>query len=717
MVSLFSETLKILNESSLYLLLGFAMAGVLHVVMKRYRGFSALLTGRGPRPVILASILGLPLPLCSCSVIPAGLALRREGASKGTTSSFLISVPETDIVSILLTYGLLGPALAIFRPFAALVTAVATGFAVNAVEAREKPSEEDGAEFSEANGSKLPGAGEESDHHHHHDPQVDGRHWVYRAIHYGFREFFDDLALHLLTGIVLAGAISAWLPGLEVAGDFENSFMPYLVMLILGIPMYVCATASTPIAAGLIVGGVSPGAALVFLLAGPATNIANLYVLSRYFGRAAMAVYLACIAVISLIMGLWLDASLDADSARTIAEGIALADEPSFWQLTGTIVFLVFTIASLRRSGAIERALERVGLRLDSRVGQTMTVVVALGLYLGSGFTMIHPGERGIETRFGRITAAYLTPGLHHHWPTPFGAIDVVDVREIKRVEIGYRSEVETEAASPSRAGPLLVGDIEWEIASPSSADPSLIDEAWMLTGDENILDIQCVLHYHIIDTPEDLLRYAYGVGDKEGLVRGIAERAVRRAVGSVDVDRLLTLDRGPIEETIRDDFLQPALDACQSGLRAVDVKLLSVHAPPELHEAFRDVASAAEDQAQTVNLAREHSERVVREAQGEATSTLALARGSAVELVERARGEGKAFSAYRAAYEADPSLTRSRTYLELLDRVLPGLNKYIDMTSSTGERPEIWLQRGSRSTGPPMAPWESGRRSAEVNR
>ena len=678
MISLFSEILAILNESSLYLLLGFAMAGVLHVVMNRHRGFTAALTGRGPRPVVLASILGLPLPLCSCSVIPAGLALRREGASKGTVSSFLISVPETDIASILLTYGLLGPMLAIFRPIAALITAVVTGLTVNAIETRWQPSAGSGGDAGRDDGA-------EHDHDHSH-ADVAGKHWAYRAFHYGFREFFDDLALPLITGIVIAGAISAWLPDLGVAARLEGSALPYLAMLILGVPMYVCATASTPIAAGLIVGGVSPGAALVFLLAGPATNVATIYVLSRQFGRVAMAVYLVCIAAISLVMGVCLDAIMGAGSGGAIAEGITLAEQPSIWQLAGTLVFLAMTLASLRRTRGVERALERIGLRVSPRVMQTTLVLVAVGLYVASGLTVIQPGERGIETRFGRIVDGYLTPGLHHRWPRPFGAIDVANVEEIKRVEIGFRRADETEP-------------------TPGPARKALRSEAWMLTGDENILEIRCVLHYRIVDTPESLLRHVYGIGDTEQLVRVIAERAVRNAVGSVEVDRLLTVDRGLIEDRILREFLQPALDESGAGLRAVQMKLLSVHAPPDLHRAFRDVASAAEDRARLVNLAREHRERVVREAEGEAASTLAAARGSAVTLVERARGEGEAFNAYREAYEADPSLTRTRTYLELLDEVLPKLDKYVDMTSSEGEAPDIWLRGGARSAEARVVP------------
>ena len=122
MWSIIVETGRILNESAVYLLFGFALAGVLHVVMQRFQWLSRMLADTGTRSVVLAALLGAPLPLCSCSVIPAGLTLRRQGASKGATASFVISVPETDIVSILLTYGLLGPVMAVFRPLAAILS-------------------------------------------------------------------------------------------------------------------------------------------------------------------------------------------------------------------------------------------------------------------------------------------------------------------------------------------------------------------------------------------------------------------------------------------------------------------------------------------------------------------------------------------------------------------------------------------------------------------
>jgi HflK protein len=689
MRSILREFIWILDESAIYLILGFALAGLLHVLLSRYQKVTEKLRGPGVRPVILASVLGLPLPLCSCSVLPAALTLRRQGASKGTTSSFLVSVPETDIVSILLTYGLMGPVLAIFRPFAALVTAVVTGVVVNLVDSFRSPGE-GGAVSS-------PGESAATAHTPHQDPASgEGSHKaaprpsiLERIYHYGFVEFFDDLAAQLLVGLLLAAAVSAWLPSFDLIGRAQGSPWMYLVMLVVGIPMYVCATASTPIAAGLILAGVSPGAALVFLLAGPATNLASLTVLARQFGRLALGAYLVSVSVLSVFMGLWLDATLKAGGIAVQVSSAAALGAGGPLRVAGMVLFLLLALVSFRRTRAPERWVRqlntRFGLSLRPRPAMATALLLLAVLYLTGGFFTVRPGERGIVTRFGAITGAWLKPGLHYHWPAPLGNYRVELVDELKRIDLGFRRE------EPVPAG--------------RTAENAWIDEAWLLTGDENIIDIQCSVYYQLVDSREALLDYVYGVGDKEALVRAAAERALRSVIGSVDIETLLTTRRDEVERRVRDEELQPALQRCNAGLRVVDVKLLSVHAPPQVHQAFRDVASAVEDKAQKVNLAYEHRERLVREARGEADTVLANAHGTATQAVETARGAASRFEARRLAYEEAPQLTRSWMYLEELEKVLPGLRKYVDLTSESGTRPEFWLQKGSGAVRPPMMP------------
>jgi len=342
-----TQTFTILNESAPYLLFGFLLAGVLHVVLSRYPRLTAVFTAPGRRGVVTAALLGLPMPLCSCGVLPAAMTLRRQGATKGAAASFLISVPETDVVSILLTLALLGGTMAWYRPAAALVTAIAAGLVVNAVDRRihEKhmaghhATGETGCGCDDCHSDSLVERGEGP--------------WWRRALRHGFVEVFDDIAAQLLLGIAVAGVLMTWLPGIEMAQRMGDSPWTYLVMLAVGVPVYVCAVASTPVAAGLIAGGLSPGAAMVFLLAGPATNLASLFVLRGEFGKRVFAAYLAAIAGGSIVLGALFDA---LPLGARVGTGVPHAhDAASPARSLLTLVFLALVAASLART-ALRRA-------------------------------------------------------------------------------------------------------------------------------------------------------------------------------------------------------------------------------------------------------------------------------------------------------------------------------------------------------------------------
>jgi len=357
------ETVDILNESSVYLLLGFLLAGVLHVALSRFPQITAMFAGRGQRGVYMAALLGLPMPLCSCGVLPAAMTIRRKGASKGATASFLISVPETDIVSILLTFALLGGTMALYRPAAALVTAVAAGLAINFVDRRLR--EQHMAQHH---------AGEEAQCHCHDNATNDRLMsptvgpWWKRVLRYGFVEIFDDIVAQLFLGIIVAGVLMAWLPGVEFVHRMGNSPWTYLIMLVIGVPVYVCAVASTPVAAGLIAGGVSPGAAMVFLLAGPATNLASLFVLQGEFGKRILGLYLTAIAAGSLALGFAFDALFGG--AVTPAAVIEKHQHgPSAFAIGTTTLFLLLVLWSFKRTNILRRMKTSI-LRLAPRSTQ-----------------------------------------------------------------------------------------------------------------------------------------------------------------------------------------------------------------------------------------------------------------------------------------------------------------------------------------------------------
>jgi uncharacterized membrane protein YraQ (UPF0718 family) len=368
MREVFASLVYILRESSPYLILGFALAGVFHVLLQRYPRITAALSGPGKRPIFLAALIGAPMPLCSCSVVPAALALRRQGASKAATASFLVSVPETDIVSVLVTLALIGPFMAIYRPIAAVASALAVGLAVRLIEQRERARAPVQA--------GVPGAAravmdscccecEPAPDMSRTSPTV-SKPWWMRALHYGFVEIFDDIVPQLILGVVIAALIGVALPEMNPQLVRSHTFLSYLVMVAIGIPAYVCAAASTPIAAGLIAGGVSPGAALVFLLAGPATNAGSLVVLRSELGNRVLVTYVAMIAVTSIALG----ALLDAITGPAHVNAMAHVHEHGGNSITATVlmyVFLLWTILSFHRSRLVPRMRDGLSRRLTAR--------------------------------------------------------------------------------------------------------------------------------------------------------------------------------------------------------------------------------------------------------------------------------------------------------------------------------------------------------------
>ncbi|MEE9275054.1 MAG: SO_0444 family Cu/Zn efflux transporter [bacterium] len=295
------QTLGMLLDSSLFLLFGFALAGIMAWRIPS-GGVARHLGGRGMKPVLLGALAGAPLPLCSCSVVPAAATLRRKGAGKGSVMAFLISGPETGVESIALTYALMGPVIALFRPLAALAAGALGGFLTDALE-RSEGEERKGASAPEACCAPGEGGGEEG------LPEVGS---FRGAMEYAFGELLMEVAPWLIAGILFAGLLSALLPENFFAHTLGSGLFSMLVMIAIGVPMYVCASSSTPLALAMMAKGLNPGAALVFLLAGPATNAGTLGVVARLFGRKAAGAYLAAIVIAALAAGTLLGALAEA---------------------------------------------------------------------------------------------------------------------------------------------------------------------------------------------------------------------------------------------------------------------------------------------------------------------------------------------------------------------------------------------------------------------
>jgi len=289
---LLQEVWRLFIEMSPWLLLGFMVAGFLHIMMPRekiYRHFS----GSNISSVIKASLFGVPLPLCSCGVIPVAAHLRKEGASRGSTLSFLISTPTTGVDSILATYSLLGPLFAIIRPVAAFFSGILAGGITNMFDKGEKtiPSRVFYCAICDV----------AAPHSHKLIEKLKA------MFKYGFMELVEDIGRWLLIGILVGGVIGYFIPANIVERYLGNTRLAYPLMLLIAIPMYVCATGSIPIAASLILKGMTPGAGLVLLIAGPATNTATLSFVGGRLGRRTLFIYLFTIITTAVLFGLVVD--------------------------------------------------------------------------------------------------------------------------------------------------------------------------------------------------------------------------------------------------------------------------------------------------------------------------------------------------------------------------------------------------------------------------
>lgn len=306
-------------ESAPWLLLGFLIAGLIKALIP-HDWLQKHLGGSSIRSVVKAALIGAPLPLCSCGVVPAALGLRRAGASKAATTAFLISTPETGVDSISITYAFMGPFMAIIRPVAAIVSAITAGVLVRQLETTEdaepshnKHEHQEAASCCSTQQEKpvvAVKAEAKTDSCCDEDttkasacnakPSLMSK--LAQGLRFSLMDLSKDIALWLLVGLALAAAIQAFVP-IEWLTRWGHSWVAFLMMTLIGIPMYICATSSTPIAAALLFSGVSPGAVLVFMLVGPATNIATVSLVKQELGARALCAYLSSIIAVSYVFG------------------------------------------------------------------------------------------------------------------------------------------------------------------------------------------------------------------------------------------------------------------------------------------------------------------------------------------------------------------------------------------------------------------------------
>lgn len=310
LIVFFDNLLQLSAEASPWLILGLLIAGLMKAwvpskILSRH-------LGQGNKAIVKAALIGAPLPLCSCGVIPVATELRRSGASAPATSAFLVATPETGVDSVSVSYALLGPILAIYRPITAVLSAIFTGVLV-ASSKTEKPinssenqttsccakqsGEPELQQVQSANSCCASKTAKKTDSFFTK---------TLAGIRYSATQLVDDLIKWLLVGLLFATLVRTFVPASFLL-SYASGLGAMLVMIAMSIPMYICATASTPIAAGFIMAGISPGTALVFMMAGPATNISTLGVIKNEMGKDVLVKYLLGITISAISFGLLLD--------------------------------------------------------------------------------------------------------------------------------------------------------------------------------------------------------------------------------------------------------------------------------------------------------------------------------------------------------------------------------------------------------------------------
>jgi len=287
MYSLFLEIWNLLLIISPYLLFGFLFAGFLSVIISQELIEKNLGNNQGLFSIIKAALFGVPLPLCSCSVIPVSASLKKHGASKGAVTSFLFSTPQTGIDSIMVTYGLLGPIVALVRPLIALLTGILCGSIVYRFD----------REYNDVDTEDC------------HDECCEPLHQstIKRILNYSFITLPKDIIKPLMVGIIVAALINIYLPITIIDNFVGKGFLSMIIMIIIGLPLYVCATASIPIALAMMGKGVTLGAALVFLMVGPATNTTSITTMMKILGKKSTIITIGSLIIISLFFGMLVD--------------------------------------------------------------------------------------------------------------------------------------------------------------------------------------------------------------------------------------------------------------------------------------------------------------------------------------------------------------------------------------------------------------------------
>ena len=524
-------------------------------------------------------------------------------------------------------------------------------------------------------------------------PGLDFKKIVKHIMHYGFVEIADDILFALLVGIALGGVLFLVIPADLMSNEYAR-WLSYPVMIIVGVPLYICASASTPIAAALVARGVSPGAALIFLMTGPATNTSTIAIIMSQFGARFAAVYVTSVIAVTAVIGIAIDFMLLA-TGFTISVNLLPSESPAIQFIQwGGAIFLIVLIIWRYRAGAMRRGYEdmMVNVRPLSRPWRnawkrltrdrsfrgTVSPTTPLGmmlwglllvLFLGSGFTTVPPGHVGYGRLFGQVYWKDLQPGLHYLAPRPLVRVDKWPVKEVKSI----------------------MSDTPYEYVS----------------GDLNMLTLTLDVQYRV----KDPYTYHYRTVNPEEIIEDAVREHLRTFINARDLDRLLTAYRADMVDELTNLFVVDAeMHGDKTILNTVDlvkVSLLDITPAAEAMNSFREISSAQEDRERIIVNAQRFMVSLVPRAHGNAEYEREQADGEAFRKVATSAAEADAIMVISSAMRTAPEVLRNMLWREKLESALAGNPKIIVPNRQSFNKVAIWKKR----TAEPAAPAGHDRR------
>lgn len=370
----------------------------------------------------------------------------------------------------------------------------------------------------------------------------------------------------------------------------------------------------------------------------------------------------AFVAIIIVLTGL----EIIISSIRAIAGGENISDH-----------FITLLFERSRRHGPWGRAANvtlrvRDWLNKDRRYAYVIPAIV-VGIWALSGLYALELGQEGLVFRFGKLVGYELNPGVHYRIPAPFEKVIKVRVATIHRIELGFRSVGRGTASARA---------YQWESRHLAGSYEKRLDESLIFTGDENIIDVNTVVQYRV----REPVLFILSVEDQEAVVRAGAEAAIREIVSTTAIDSLLTTERTQVEAKVL-ALLQQIVDDTAPGVVVTAVKMQDAHPPYEVVSAFREVASAREDKNRMINQALAYRDSLIPEMRGLAAKLVEEAHAETTEAIHHARGEAARFVDVLVEYEKAKEVTELRLYLETMERVLPGLEKFV-VEPEAGDEP-----------------------------